>query len=89
MNLTQVIGWVGVVAGASISLPQVIKSYRSKSTAGVSRRTYQLLLLTIICYLIRAVEIGAPVFIVGNSLSLVMCIVMLTFFGRYGNEDKD
>lgn len=85
--MTQIIGWIGVVLGASISVPQVIKSLKEKSTKGVSLRTYQMLFLTIICYLVRAVAIGAPVFIVGNTLSLITCSFMLYLFKRYPNGE--
>jgi len=81
--MTQLIGWCGVCFGMFISIPQIIKSYKSKSTDGVSLRTYQVLFCAILCYLVRAIAIGEMIFIVSNSLNLVVCCVMLNLFRRY------
>ena len=41
--VTEIIGWLGVAFGISVSIPQFIKSVRSRSTKGLSKHTYQLL----------------------------------------------
>ena len=86
--MTTLIGWLGVVFGMFISIPQICKSYKSKSVDGVSLRTYQILFIAILCYLTRAIAIGEAIFIVSNSLNLTICCVMLILFRRY-NESRN
>lgn len=85
-TLSEIIGWVGVVLGVLISVPQLIKSVKEKSTKGVSKQTYQLLFLTIFCYLIRAIAIREPVFIVSNSVNLVVTGMFLYLFKVYPDK---
>lgn len=74
IDWTQLIGWIGVLFGVSISIPQVIQIYRTHSSKDVSAWTYRLLVATTLCYLVRAIAIREPIFIVSNTLSfLIAC----------------
>jgi len=81
--LTEIIGWIGVVLGVAVAVPQLIKSIKAKSTKGVSKGAYQLLFLCMICYLIRAIAIKEPIFIVSNIINLVVVGAMLYLFKVY------
>jgi len=81
--ITEIIGWIGVAIGIMVSFPQLIKSYRDKSTQGVSRGTYRLLFLTMLCYLIRAIAIKEVIFIVSNAVNLVITGMVLYLFEKY------
>jgi len=81
--MTEIIGWLGVILGVLISVPQLVKSIKEKSTKGLSKQTYQLLLFAIICYLIRAIAIKEPVFIVSNAVNLIVTIAVLYLFKKY------
>ena len=81
--LTEIIGWIGVILGIAVAFPQLIKSIKEKSTKGVSKGTYQLLFLCILCYLVRAIAIKEPIFIVSNSINLVVVGAMLYLFRVY------
>lgn len=80
---TEIIGWIGVVLGVSVAIPQLIKSIKAKSTKGVSKGAYQLLFLAILCYLVRAIAIKEPIFIVSNIANLVVVGAMLYLFKAY------
>ncbi len=80
---TELIGWIGVGVGVCVSFPQLAKSIQGRSTRGLSKQSYQLLFLTIACYLIRSIAIREFVFIVSNSLGLVITSAMLYLFKRY------
>lgn len=41
--ISEAIGWLGVIIGIIVSVPQLVKSWREKSTDGLSIGTYQLL----------------------------------------------
>lgn len=83
-----IIGWVGVVFGAMVTVPQVIKSSAMKSTKGVSLRSYQFLFCMVVCYLVRALEIKDPVFIVSNAMTLVVTVKMLFLFRQYPEDEN-
>lgn len=81
--VTEIIGWLGVGFGITVSIPQLIKSVRARSTRGLSKHTYQLLFGAISCYLVRAIAVGEPVFIVSNSAGLVVTACILYLFRKY------
>jgi len=81
--LTEVIGWIGVVLGVAVAVPQLVKSIKAKSTKGVSKGAYQLLFLCMLCYLVRAIAIKEPIFIVSNMINLVVVGAMLYLFRLY------
>ena len=85
--VTEFIGWLGVAFGISVSIPQFIKSVRSRSTRGLSKHTYQLLFGAIACYLVRAIAVKEAVFIVSNSVGLFITAAILYLFRRYPAED--
>jgi uncharacterized protein with PQ loop repeat len=81
--VTEIIGWIGVVLGVLVAVPQLIKSIKAKSTKGVSKVAYQLLFLCMLCYLVRAIVIKEPIFIVSNMINLVVVGAMLYLFRMY------
>lgn len=85
--LSEIIGWIGVVLGVAVAVPQLIKSIKAKSTKGVSKGAYQLLFLCMLCYLIRAIAIKEPIFIVSNMINLVVVGAMLYLFKIYPDRD--
>ena len=85
--ITEIIGWLGVALGVSVSIPQLVKSLRARSTKGLSKHTYQLLFGAISCYLIRAIAVKEPVFIVSNSAGLVVTTAILYLFRRFTTEE--
>ena len=86
--VTEIIGWIGVVLGILVSVPQAIKSIKEKSTKGVSLQAYQLLFLTVLCYLIRAIAIREPIFIVSNAANLIVTGIVLYLFKKYPEESR-
>ncbi len=85
--VTEIIGWLGVGLGASVSVPQLIKSIRARSTKGLSKHTYQLLLGAIACYLVRAIAMNDAIFIVSNLLGLVITAAILHLFKKYPAQE--
>ena len=85
MLITEIIGWIGVMLSVFISVPQFIQSVKAKSTHGLSKQTYQLLFLTVLCYLIRAIAIKEPIFIASSAINLVITAMVLYLFKIYPN----
>ena len=65
------IGWVGVFWGLLVAPPQLWKIIKTGRTDGISLMTYIFLFLALLCYLIHAISIKSPVFVVAQSLNLV------------------
>jgi uncharacterized protein with PQ loop repeat len=88
-TLSVFIGWIGVALSVFVTLPQIVKSIKVKSTQGVSLRTYQLLFLMVLCYLIRAIEINELIFIASNGVTLAATTVMLFLFKLYPESKNE
>jgi uncharacterized protein with PQ loop repeat len=83
MDISKLVGWIGFSFGMFISVPQVIKSIRSKSTEGVSKLTYILLFLACSCYVVRALAIHEMIFIISNAFQIIVASTMLYLMERY------
>lgn len=81
--ISKLIGWLGFSLGMFISIPQVIKSIRTRSTQGVSKLTYILLLLACVCYIVRAMAIKETIFIVSNAFQIIVAGTMLYLMRKY------
>jgi len=86
--IADIVGWAGVVFGVMVTVPQLKKSLSLRSTHGVSLQSYQLLFFMAGCYLVRAIVIGDPVFIVSNLVTLVVTLKMLTLFRQYPENEN-
>jgi len=85
--ISEIIGWIGVVLGIVVAVPQLVKSIKEKSTKGVSKVAYQLLFLCMLCYLVRAIAIKELIFIVSNIINLAVVGAMLYLFRVYPDRD--
>ena len=77
------IGWISVVLGVSIGIPQLIKIIRTREVKHISKLTYVLVILTSTGYLYHAIEIGDWVFITSNSLSIIINSIVLGLLYRW------
>lgn len=64
------VGWIGVAFGLFVAPPQLWKIIKTKRTDGISLMTYIFLFLALLCYLIHAIYIKSPVFVVAQSINL-------------------
>ena len=77
-------GWAGVSAGVFVSIPQIIRIYQMHSSRDVAVWTYRLLVFVCACYLVRAIAIREPIFIVSNALNVVIAAWVLVLKRRFG-----
>lgn len=84
MGWTEWVGWLGVMAGVCVNLPQAYRIWTTKRSKDVSVWTFRLLLITVICYLIRALSIGEWIFIVSNAWAIVVTVGVLLLKRKYG-----
>jgi MtN3 and saliva related transmembrane protein len=76
------IDWLGMVAGTLSSitfLPQVIKTWQSKSTKDISLWMFLIVTGSVILWLVFGILTNSTPIIYTNSMVLVMSLVMLYF----------
>ena len=83
----ETIGTLGSVIICSSAVPQIIKTYRTKSSKDLSVFYLYVLLTGMIFMEIYSIYIWNWIFIVGNSLSIAMTGVMILFWYRYCNPE--
>lgn len=81
--MTMIVGFIGVSLGIFINVPQIIKSYKSKSVEGISPYVYILLFFTVLCFFVRAIAIKSPVFMISNGINIFTSATMILFFIKY------
>ncbi len=88
MEFGYLVGWIGLGFGVLVPLPQLYRMIKTKKSNDVSTLTYVFLCLAMIGYLIHAIYISAPVFIVAQAFNLtnnsVILIILLRRKLKYG-----
>ena len=85
---SEMIGWAGMVLSIVTSVPQFVKSVKERSTKGLSLATYQVMFAAMACYLVRAIAIKEPVFIISGVINLALTAGMLYIFLIYPEEKQ-
>ena len=83
LSIGYMAGYVGLVFGIFVPLPQLYRMIKTKKSNDVSTLTYVFLCLAMIGYLIHAIWINAPVFIAAQAFNLsTNTIVLSILIGR-------
>lgn len=77
------IGWVGVALGLCVPVPQLMKIIRTGEMSNISFGTYSFLIGCMACYLIHAIYIKSPVFMVAQSINLTTNMTIWAMLFRY------
>jgi len=72
-----IIGYLAAIAGTSLMLPQVIKSYKSKSVADISWGMLVLYFLNCLLWLVYGLAINSSHVAVTNSIALVISMIQI------------
>ena len=83
MEFGYIIGGVGVAFGLLVPLPQLIKIIKTKSLNDIALGTYIFLFCCLMCYLIHAIYIKSPVFIVAQAMNLTTNSIILILLVRH------
>ena len=84
LSLADLVGYTGSIVGASIMLPQIIKSWKTKQVQDVSVLMLFLYLANCLLWLTYGILIVAKPVIFANSIALVMISIMVTLKTNYG-----
>ncbi len=74
--------YIGLVAGVLTTvsfLPQVIKTYKSRSAKDLSLVMFSLFAMGVLLWLVYGIAINKTPIIVANSVTLVLAILLLGF----------
>lgn len=83
MEITKLISWIGFACGMLISVPQIIKTLKTKNTEGVSALTFMLIEITALCFLIRVLSIGEYALVAYYIFIMLAGGIQLTLILKY------
>ena len=79
------LGYLGTIIVCGSAIPQIIKSWRTKSTGDISLIYIASLVVGLSLIEAYTVYIKDPVFLAGNTISLILSIVLLLLCIRYSS----
>jgi MtN3 and saliva related transmembrane protein len=83
VDLYELIGMMGSLILCASTIPQIIKTYQTKRSNDLSILYLTTLLLGMVFMVIFSLHVGDPVFIFGNSLSVISVGILIFFSLRY------
>ena len=82
----EIFGYAGMVTGVSFFIPQVYKTYKTKSVEDLSWGMLSLFFLNCVFWSTYGFLIGALPVILTNTVALVVNITLITLKVRYGKN---
>lgn len=86
MTAIQILGMTAGSISAITFLPQVIKTWKSKSAGDISLLTFTFATTSVVMWLIYGIILGDVPIIYTNSLVLICSVIMLYFKFRFGKK---
>jgi len=77
-TIIEILGYLALFCTSISLIPQVIELYRTRSVKGISTYMYVIYALGMLLWLIYTVYIKALPLIIGNIVSLILAIIILT-----------
>ncbi len=84
MTLTELIGFIAATLTTIAFLPQVIKTWKDKSTKDISLVTYSLFVAGVIAWLTYGILLHSWPLIAANSVTAVFAATVLALKIKYG-----
>ena len=85
----EMIGTIGALVICISAIPQVIKTYTTKSSGDLSILYLSILMLGMILLQIYSVSVHDFVFIFGNTLSMIMTGLLIVMWFKYQKNNFD
>ena len=83
MTITEIAGFAGAGLAGAAYVPQISHLIRARCAAGISRLAFAVWLLASVLVTVRAVAIGAGVFIVLGGIQIVATALIMFYAARY------
>jgi MtN3 and saliva related transmembrane protein len=84
--LTTIVGYMATVTGTCVMLPQVYKTFKTKSVEDVSWGMLIIYFFNGIFWLTYGILLGATPLMVTNTLALIICTIQITLQVRYSKN---
>ncbi|RYY41396.1 MAG: hypothetical protein EOO08_01965 [Chitinophagaceae bacterium] len=88
MEFIEILGMIAGSISAVTFLPQVIKTWRTKSAADISLLMFTFATISVILWLIYGIVKKSVPIIYTNSMVLVFSLIMLYFKFRFGKNHQ-
>ena len=83
MHFTQIISWIGFTTGLCISIPQIVKTIRTRDVKGVSAFTFVLITITATCFFVRSLVIQEYALIAYYLIIMIASVIQLMLIVRF------
>ena len=83
LTITEIAGFAGAGLAGAAYVPQISHLIRARCAAGISRLAFAVWLLASVLVTVRAVAIGADVFIVLGGIQIVATTFIMFYAARY------
>jgi len=83
MDYTQIIGYLAAVGTTGAFLPQVMKTFRTKSTKDISLTMYIFFCTGVFLWIIYGLMVGSWPVILANSIVFILGMIILAMKVRY------
>jgi uncharacterized protein with PQ loop repeat len=83
MTITEIAGFAGTGLAGVAYVPQISHLIRARCAAGISRLAFAVWLLASVLVTVRAVAIGASVFMVLGGIQIVATALVMFYAARY------
>lgn len=83
---TTIVGYMATVTGTCVMLPQVYKTFKTKSVEDVSWGMLVIYFFNGIFWLTYGVLLGAAPLIITNLLALIICTTQITLQVKYAGN---
>ncbi len=86
MELADVFGYLGILTGISFQIPQVLKTYKTRSVEDLSWGMLVLFFFNCIFWGIYGVLLNGTAMIIANVIALAVNTILITLKIRYRNN---
>ena len=79
----EIIGLIAAILTTSAYIPQVYKTWKTKSAGNISLTMYLAMFVGIILWLVYGIHLNSFAMIVANSVTAILTLIIISFKLRY------
>ncbi len=84
--IIDIIGYIAGILGLIALIPQIVKSFETKSTGDLSLSMYLIYTISVILWLVYGYLINSMPMIIINSILIVFCLIIIALEIKYGKR---
>lgn len=83
IDIYEIVGLLAAVLTTSAYVPQVYKTWKSKSAGNISLAMYLVMFIGIILWLIYGIYLNSLAMILANSVTTILTLIIIVFKLKY------